>query len=144
MAESGSASIDIEASVEELFDIVTDMESYPDWVKGMQEIEILERDGDGHPARVRQQIDAGIKILSYVLAYSYDPPGRVSWVSEPGGDVKHIEGSYSFEVNDDGTTQVTYELTIDPGFPAPGFMVRKAAKSIMNTALDGLKARAEG
>jgi ribosome-associated toxin RatA of RatAB toxin-antitoxin module len=143
MAESGTASIEIDASIEELFEIVTDVESYPEWVKGVQEIEVLERDGDGRPLLVRQRVDASIKVLTYVLRYEYDSPERVSWESEPGGDVKHVAGAYSFEMNDDGGTEVTYELTLDPGFPAPGFMVRKAAKSIMHTALDGLKARAE-
>ena len=144
MAESGSASIDIEAGVEELFEIVTDLEAYPEWVSGMQSIEVHERDADGLPLRATQLIDAGIRQLRYTLAYEYDRPERVAWTSEEGGDVRHIDGSYSFEVNDDGTTRATYELTIDPGFPAPGFMIRKAAKAIMATALDGLKARAEG
>jgi hypothetical protein len=57
--------------------------------------------------------------------------------------VKSIEGSYLFEINDAGGTTVTYDLAIDPGFPVPGFLLKRAAKHITSAALDGLKARAE-
>ena len=143
MAESGRASIDIDASIDEIFDIVVDLEAYPDWVKGMKNIDVHERTEDGLPLRVTQTIDAGIKEITYTLTYSYEGNEAIRWVSEPGGDVKLIDGSYTFEMSDDGGTTVHYDLTIDPGFPVPGFMLRKASKSIMGTALDGLKARAE-
>jgi ribosome-associated toxin RatA of RatAB toxin-antitoxin module len=144
MPESGSASIDIDASGDEIFDIVVDLEAYPEWVQGMKAIEIHERTKDGLPKRVTQTIDAGIKTVTYTLTYDYEGREVIRWTSEPGGDVKLIEGSYTFDMNDDGSTNVSYELTIDPGFPVPGFMIRKATKTIIGTALDGLKARAEG
>lgn len=145
MAEHHTATIDIEASAEELFAIVTDLESYPDWVENIKEIEILEVTDDGFPARASMTVDAMIQVVSYTLAYEYDYPNVVAWTSEPGGDLKQIDGSYRFDTDEeDGTTSVTYDMTLDPGFPVPGFMVRKAQRMIMGTALDGLKAQAEG
>ena len=81
--------------------------------------------------------------ITYTLDYEYDGVERMAWTSRPGGDVKHIEGSYEFEINDEGGTTVTYDLAIDPGFPVPGFALKRAARHITAAALDGLKARAE-
>jgi ribosome-associated toxin RatA of RatAB toxin-antitoxin module len=143
MAESGTATIEVDAPSEDLYDIVADLEAYPEWVPGLAEVIIHETDDDGLPLRATQVVDLGFKKAKYTLAYEHDRPSKISWESEPGGDIKFIGGSYEFEMNDDGGTSVNYELTVDPGFPVPGMMVRKAAKRIMKTALHGLKDRAE-
>lgn len=144
MAEHGTITVEIDATPEELFSIVTDLESYPDWVDNIKAVEVHEYDEDGFPLSSTMTADVKIKTLSYTLSYEYEYPNVVSWVSEPGSDVKHIEGSYRFEPLDSGATSVTYELTIDPGFPVPGFMLRNAQKAIISAALDGLRAQVEG
>jgi ribosome-associated toxin RatA of RatAB toxin-antitoxin module len=143
MAEHGTASIDIAASPEELFAIVTDLESYPDWVEGMKAVEVHDVNDEGFATRATMTVDVKIRTITYTLVYEYEYPEVMSWTSEPGGDVRSIEGSYRFDGDEDATT-VTYELAIDPGFPVPGFMIRQAQKSIMGSALDGLKSQAEG
>lgn len=142
MAEHRTATIDVDASAEELFEIVVDIENYPDWVQGVTGVEIHGRNDDGYPLQATMTVDAGVKTFTYRLEYDYDFPGLVSWKSV-SGDLKQIDGSYGFDVNDEGGTTITYELMIDPGFRIPGFMVRQAQKAIMSAALDGLKDRAE-
>ncbi|MBC7644676.1 MAG: SRPBCC family protein [Thermoleophilia bacterium] len=143
MAEHGTVTVELDATPEELFAIVTDLESYPDWVDGIVEVEVLEVADEGLPLSSRMTADVKIRTVSYTLSYEYEYPTVVTWTSEPGGDVKLIEGSYRFEPIDDNTTSVTYELTIDPGFPVPGFMLRSAQKAIIAAALDGLRAQTE-
>ena len=141
MAHSRSATTDIPSSPEELYEIVTDIDSYPEWIDGMLEAEVLESDEDGFPLRSRMLVDAKVRKLEYFLTYEHDYPERMSWVSD-GGDIQQIDGSYTFAADDDGMTSVTYELTIDLGFPVPGFLIRQAEKSIIGSALEGLSKRA--
>jgi ribosome-associated toxin RatA of RatAB toxin-antitoxin module len=141
--EHGTVTVEIAATPEELFAIVTDLDSYPEWVDGVQSVEIHETDDGGLPLRSTMTIDVKVRTVTYTLGYEFEYPTLLSWVSEPGGDVRHIEGSYRFEPLDDNTTSVTYELSIDPGFPVPGFMLRKAQKAIIAAALDGLRAQVE-
>lgn len=143
MAETHSSSIEIESTPEELFEIITDLDQYPDWVQGVKSVDVHSTTDDGFPERATMVVDAAIKTVQYTLVYDYDYPGLVSWVAEPGSDLKQLDGSYRFEPNDDGTTTVLYDLTIDPNFRVPGFMVRQAQKAIMAAALGGLKQRAE-
>jgi hypothetical protein len=43
-----------------------------------------------------------------------------------------------------GQTTVTYELAVEVRVPMPGMLKRRAEKTIIDTALKGLKTRAEG
>ena len=143
MAHQGTSSIDVDATAAELLAIVTDIESYPEWASDVKEVEVLSRDKQGRPTASKMRVDATIKEVSYILDYEYEGEERMSWTSRPGGDVKLIEGSYTFEINDEGGTTVTYDLAIEPGFPVPGFLLKRAAKHIAGQALGGLKRRAE-
>ena len=143
MAHHGTSSIDVDATAEELMAIVSDLESYPDWLPDVKGVEVLGTDSEGRPTASTMTVDVTIKEVTYTLDYEYDGVERMSWTSRPGGDVKSIIGSYAFEINDDGGTTVTYDLAIDPGFPVPGFLLKRAAKHITAAAIEGLKARAE-
>jgi ribosome-associated toxin RatA of RatAB toxin-antitoxin module len=143
MAHHGTSTLDIDATAEELMAIVSDVEAYPDWLGDVKSVEVLETDDSGRPLAATMTVDVTIKQVTYTLDYEYDGVERMAWTSRPGGDVKHIEGSYEFEINDEGGTTVTYDLAIDPGFPVPGFALKRAARHITAAALDGLKARAE-
>jgi hypothetical protein len=78
-----------------------------------------------------------------VLAYTWDGDTRVSWqLAEPGSVIAEMTGAY--QLSDHGAgAGVTYELTVDIRIPMPGMLKRKAEKMIIDTALKGLKARAE-
>lgn len=143
MAHHGTSTIDVDATASELMAIVTDLEAYPEWLSDVKAVEVLGHDADGRPTASTMTVDVTIKQVTYTLDYEYDGEERIAWTSRPGGDIKHIEGSYTFEINDEGGTTVVYDLAIDPGFPVPGFLLKRAAKHITAAALDGLKARAE-
>jgi ribosome-associated toxin RatA of RatAB toxin-antitoxin module len=143
MAHHGTSQIDVDATAEDLMAIAADLEAYPDWLPDVKRVEVLGHDDEGRPTASEMTVDVTIKEVTYTLDYEYDGVERMSWTSRPGGDVKSIEGSYLFEINDAGGTTVTYDLAIDPGFPVPGFLLKRAAKHITSAALDGLKARAE-
>ncbi|MCW2973490.1 MAG: cyclase/dehydrase [Thermoleophilia bacterium] len=143
MAYSGTSRIDIDAPLEEVFALATDVEGFGAWIKDIREVEVLGRTKDGLATAARMRVDVSIREVEYILDYEYDRPNGVSWSSRPGGDIKSLEGSYAFEVNDDGGTDVTYTLELDPGFPVPGFLLKRATKHITSAALSGLKARAE-
>lgn len=140
-AESGSESIEIGAPPERIMQVVTDIDSYPKWMDEFKEASVLDHDDKGRPARASFVLDAKIKTVRYILAYTY-PDSGIAWQNEEGEDVKLIKGSYELTPSGDKTT-VTYNFEIDPGFPVPSFIRRQAVKMIVNRALHGLKKRVE-
>ncbi len=143
MAESVSDTIDIEASAQEIFEVATDLEKYPEWNANIKKVEVQETDDEGRPTKVWMQVDAKVRTVAYTLEYDYsDAPESFSWHLLEG-DVKELSGSYTFDEFDD-VTEVRYETKVDPGFPIPGLIKRQAEKQIVKGALQDLKKRVEG
>ena len=123
--------------------VIADFGAYPDWATGVRSAEVLESTQDGRPLRVRFGLDAGVIRDSYVLAYEWDGDAAVRWqLAEPGSMVTEMSGAYVLA--DDGPgTKVSYELAVGTRVPMIGMLKRRAEKTIIDTALKGLKSRAE-
>lgn len=142
MAESVKDSIDISATAQEIFDVATDFEQYPEWNPQIKKVKILETDEDGYATEVWFEVDAKVRKVKYTLEYDYSKwPKGYSWKLVEG-DVKKLSGSYKFDEFED-VTDVTYQLSIDPGFSVPGFLKRQGEKQIVKGALEDLKKRVE-
>src|SRR3712207_3843045 len=110
----GEASMEIEAGIEELWPIIEDVETAPEWQDGLEAINVLERDDQGRVVRAESVNDAKVKTVKSIVRFSYQEPHIVSWEQEKG-DLKSVEGSWELEELDDGATKVTYRMEGDPG-----------------------------
>lgn len=131
----GEASIEIEASIEELWAIVEDVATAPEWQDGLVEMRVLERDGDGRVLRAESVSDAKVKTVTSVVRFTYDEPHRVAWTQEKG-DLKSVEGAWELEADGDGRTRVTYRLVGDPG-RVLGMMIRGPVEDRVREILVG-------
>lgn len=123
--------------------VIADFPAYPQWASAVRAAEVIAHDSEGRPSRVRFRLDAGMVKDSYVLGYQWDGEAGVHWhLAEPGTVISAMDGSYLLGERDGGT-EVTYQLTVDVRIPMLGMLKRKAEKIIIDTALMGLKRRAE-
>ena len=143
MADRTSSSIAVAVSRTAVMKVIADFASYPDWATGVRSADVLSAGQDGRPVQVRFGLDAGIIKDSYVLAYQWDGDAAVRWhLAEPGSMVTEMSGAYVLD--DDGPgTKVSYELSVGTRVPMIGLLKRRAEKTIIETALKGLKSRAE-
>jgi carbon monoxide dehydrogenase subunit G len=143
MGTSTSSTIDVAAPKADVMAVIADFAEYPQWATALRSAEVLETGPDGRAAAVRFVLDAGLVRDSYVLAYTWDGDTQVSWqLAEPGSVIAEMTGGYLLSDHGAGA-EVKYELTVDIRIPMPGLLKRKAEKMIIDTALKGLKARAE-
>jgi ribosome-associated toxin RatA of RatAB toxin-antitoxin module len=142
MGQSVSDTSTIDADVDAIFAVIIDLERYPEWVEGMLETEVLSTDEQGRPHQARFRIDARIAEVTYTLEYRYDEP-NVRWNLVEGEMVNQLDGAYELTPVDGGSTRVRYSLDADVDMPVPGFLKKRAAKTILDQGLRGLKQRAE-
>lgn len=143
MADSTSASITVAAPSAAVMAVISDFPAYPEWASAVRAVDVLEREGSGLASRVRFELDAGLIKDSYVLGYRWDGHSGVQWeIAEPGSVISGMTGCYLL-ADRGGQTEVTYELAVDVRIPMPGILKRRAEKMIIDTALKGLKQRAE-
>ncbi|HJT99907.1 MAG TPA: SRPBCC family protein [Actinomycetes bacterium] len=143
MAEHAEGSTEVFATPAEVLAVVADFEAYPDWVAGMDEVEVLSRDRRGRGTRVAFRLRTPLGEQAYTLAYRYQPgDAGLSW-SYVEGTLEDLSGAYVLEPAADGATRVTYRLEVALGVPLPGLVKRQAARQIVRSALSDLKRRVE-
>jgi ribosome-associated toxin RatA of RatAB toxin-antitoxin module len=137
MATSESREVTIEATPEEILDVIADVESTPTWSPQYQSAEVMEAYDDGRPRRVKMKIKtAGIsdeQVVDYTWAADI-----VSWTLVSAGQLKAQDASYTLTPDGD-KTKVKFDITIDLSIPLPGFVLKRAMKGAMETATDGLR-----
>jgi ribosome-associated toxin RatA of RatAB toxin-antitoxin module len=137
MATSDSREVVIEASPEEILDVIADVESTPAWSPQYQSAEVLEAYDNGRPKRVKMKIKtAGIsdeQVVEYTWAGDV-----VSWTLVSAGQLKAQDASYTLTPDGD-KTKVKFDITIDLSIPLPGFVLKRAMKGGVETATEGLR-----
>src|ERR1700722_3111922 len=143
MADRTSSSIVAAAARSAVMGVIADFAAYPAWATGLRSAEVLEQGPQGRPLRVRFVLDAGLIKDSYVLAYEWDGDAGVRWkLAEAGTMVTEMSGAYALADAGQGT-MVSYELAVGTRVPMLGMLKRRAEKTIIDTALKGLKKRTE-
>ncbi|HQV57509.1 MAG TPA: SRPBCC family protein [Ilumatobacteraceae bacterium] len=143
MAESASETTTIAASRDRIWEIVTDVERYPDWARDIKDVTVHLRDDEGRPLEVEFRASALGRSTHYTLRYDYSQaPDKLAWSLLRGDIMRTSDGSYVFRDTDAGGTQVRYDLVIELAIPLPGFVKRRAEVRILHT-LRELKDRAE-
>jgi ribosome-associated toxin RatA of RatAB toxin-antitoxin module len=143
MAEHAEGAAEVHATPAEVMAVVADFDAYPEWVAGLEEVEVLQRDRRGRGTRVAFRLRTPMGEQAYTLAYRYQPrDAGVSW-SYVEGTLEDLAGSYTLEAAGDGATRVTYQLEVALGMPLPGLVRRQAARQVVRSALGDLKRRVE-
>jgi ribosome-associated toxin RatA of RatAB toxin-antitoxin module len=144
MAEQTEHSIDIAADPARIMAVIADLEAYPQWTDGLTSVEVLSvYEDDNRPAEARFSLESGPIKDVYDLEYDWDGDSAVSWHLLTGQMLTLMDGTYELVDRGNGTTSVTYRLTVDVKMPMIGMLKRKAEKMIVDTALKGLKKRVE-
>ncbi len=139
MAVTETREVVIDATPQEVLDVLTDLESLTEWSSAHQKVEVLERDDEGRPRQSRQVVKIVGVSDEQVLNYTVHDDG-VSWSLESSKQQRAQQGRYTLTPDGD-TTKVHFELMVDPLVPLPGFLIKKGARGLMETATDGLRKR---
>ncbi|MBA2528942.1 MAG: SRPBCC family protein [Euzebyales bacterium] len=134
--------ITVAAEPDAIMEVIADFEAYPQWQADVREVEVLETDDDGWPTRARFVVDARVVTARYTLAYTYTDD-TMRWSLVEGEGLRRNDGAYRLSDNGDGTTDVTYELEVEPTVRVPGVVRRQVAARIVDVALEGMKRRVE-
>lgn len=110
----GTASVEIDAPLEEVWAVVADVLAAPEWQGGLDKMSALEHDADGRPTLVETENDIKVRRVKARVRFRYEGPTRLSWTQEKG-DMKSVEGSWELEDLGERRARATYRLDADPG-----------------------------
>jgi hypothetical protein len=108
MAVECEGDFGVEAAPALSFGAVADLERWPEWARDLERIEVLDRDGDGRPSRVRMVADLFGKEFDATVAFHYEQaPGELRFTLVEARKLSSLEGTFRFQPQSDGTL-VTY------------------------------------
>ena len=142
----GEASVEIDAPIEQVWEVVEDVASAPEWQHGLERMEVLSRDASGRVEVANSTSDAKVRHVTTRVRFSYDEPRLVRWEQEKG-DLRSLVGAWELE-DLGGRTRATYRLEGDPGRML-GMLIRGPVEDrlrdvLVNGRPGELKARVEG
>ncbi|BBZ77721.1 cyclase [Mycolicibacterium anyangense] len=137
MAVNDSREVTIEATPEEILDVIADVESTPTWSPQYQSAEVLDSYDNGRPRQVKMKIKAAGLTDEQIVEYTWTDSGA-SWTLVKAGQLRSQDASYTL-TPDGEKTRVRFEITVDPSVPIPGFLLKRTMKGAMETATDGLR-----
>ena len=137
MAVTETREVVVEATPEEIMDVLFDLESLTQWSSAHQAVDVLERDEAGRPSRSRQVVKIVGVSDEQVLDYTVHDDG-VSWTLVSSKQQRAQDARYTLTPEGE-VTRVRFELTVDLVVPLPGFLIKRGAKGLMDTATDGLR-----
>ncbi|TRW85574.1 SRPBCC family protein [Mycolicibacterium sp. 018/SC-01/001] len=137
MATKDSREVVIEATPEQILDVIADVEATPTWSPQYEKAEVLERFDDGRPKQVKMTVKAAGLSDEQVIEYTWGER-EVSWTLVKAGQIKAQDASYTLTPDGD-KTRVRFDIALDLSVPLPGFIVKRTIKGGVETATEGLR-----
>ncbi|MDN4518085.1 SRPBCC family protein [Mycolicibacterium austroafricanum] len=137
MSTKDSREVVIEATPEQILDVIADVEATPTWSPQYQKAEILDRYDNGRPKQVRMTVKAAGLTDEQVIEYTWGD-NEVSWTLVSATQLKAQDAGYTLTPAGD-KTKVKFDIAIDLSVPLPGFIIKRTIKGGVETATEGLR-----
>ena len=141
MAVRASREIVIEAPPEAIMDALADVEALTSYSPAYKRAEVLDRYDDGRPHHVRIAVKVLGLLDEEVLEYRWGPDWLV-WDAERTTQqyAQHVE--YTLRPDHTRTsTVVRVDITVEPDSLIPEFLIKRAGKTMIDAATEGLRKR---
>ena len=135
-----TASIEINAPIKKVFEVISDFESYPEFV-GETEKVVVEKKA-GKSLQVTFTISM-IKKITYTLDIKLNPHQGLSWKLIRGDMMKNNSGQWKVSEVEKDLTKAVYEIDMDFGGMVPKAITNKLVGTNLPSMLKQFRDRAE-
>jgi len=134
----------IEAPPEAIMDALADVEALLSHTPAYRRVQVLDRYDDGRPHHVRLAVKVLGRMDEEILEFRWGPDWLV-WDAEQSKQqyAQHVE--YKLRPDHTGaSTVVTVDVTVEPASLIPDYFIKRAGKTIIDAANEGLRRRVLG
>ncbi len=138
------AAVRIEAAVDDIWLILKDCESAPEYVPNVQECELLEtlEEGMAQVFRQRAKLTWFLPSFEHDFRLDYTPPERID-VNRVSGPFDVLDGTWWLLPGEEMSVTLVYSLNFEPGMPIPRFVVGRILRRDVPVILAAIRDRAE-
>lgn len=140
MAHSVNRSALVNYSAQQMFDLVNDIEAYPQYMDGCVGAKVLKREGDWLEARLELS-KAGVS-QSFVTRNQLQAPESMS-MTLVDGPFKYLKGCWRFTALNETACKVSFDLEFELQSKLLGMAVGKLFEAVASKQVDALCERAK-
>jgi hypothetical protein len=131
-----------DAPPEAIMDAIADVEAVPSWSSVHRRAEVIDTYADGRPHHVKVTVRIMGITDQEVLEYHWGPDWVV-WDADRTlqQHAQHVEYNLAPEGE---KTRVRFDITLEPAAPLPNFLIKRARKTVLDAATEGLRRRVVG
>ena len=124
------AVINVPASRQQVFHVLTDYSGYRSWVPGCEACTVTSQSGNSADAQI---VVSSMKRIEMSLRFEAAPIQSLAFRMTKGKELKAYSGTYRLmDATDGAGTVVIAELEIDAGMMVPRFMVDKMSRKMID------------
>ncbi|MDR7085363.1 ribosome-associated toxin RatA of RatAB toxin-antitoxin module [Aeromicrobium panaciterrae] len=138
MAVSGTTEFDVNATPEQVMDVVAAIEDLPKRSSAHKSAEVVSRHPDGRPHRVRAQVSAAGMNDEEVTDYTWNGLNSVTWEMVESSMQSKQVATYTLTPTAAGT-HIKLDLEIGVKVPLPGFLLKRVLKSALDSGSKDFK-----
>ena len=131
--------VQIAVSPEDFFGVITNYESYPEFLDEMEDAKVLARSGNTSEVQFTVQL---IKRVTYTLLLVENKPNSVTW-SLKEGPFKVSNGGWKLERMSNGSTRAHYTIEVKVAAFVPNSVSSRIVGKTVPALLAAFKDRAE-
>ncbi len=129
--------------INDVFTAISTYSKYPDYLPGVQKIEVLPAKTAGSTCQVRYELNL-IKTFYYVLNMYATEPHKIWWDMDDSNIMKSNSGSWELKAlkpDKKGVAKTKATYTLDLNFKGfvPGFVTDQIAKANLPTMFEGFQ-----
>lgn len=140
MAHSVNRSALVNYSAQQMFDLVNDIEAYPQYMDGCVGAKILKREGNWLEARL--ELSKAGASQSFVTRNQLQAPESMS-MTLVDGPFKYLKGCWRFTALNETACKVSFDLEFELQSKLLGIAVGKLFESVASKQVDALCERAK-
>lgn len=124
-------------------DALADVVSVPSWSSVHKSASVVDSYEDGRPHHVKVTVRVLGITDQEVLEYHWGPDWLVWDADETFQQhAQHVE--YNLTPEGEDKTRVRFDITLEPRAPLPEFLIKRAKRTVLNAATEGLRRRVLG
>lgn len=127
-------------SAQQMFDLVNQVEHYPEFLPGCEKTEVIERSDEVIQARLTLA-KAGFR-QSFVTRNQLSAPTHMS-INLVEGPFKHFQGEWNFTVLDEKACKVSLDLSFEVSSPIAGAALNMVFKQVAGMMVESFVKRAK-
>ena len=129
-----------DAPIENVFQVISNYESYPEFMDGVKSVKIISKKGESTTAEYNIDI---IKKFTYVLELTEKKNEALTWTFVSGDIFKKNNGGWYLKDLGNGKTEVTYKVDVDFKMMVPGMISKKLIASNLPSMMKQVNLRAK-